>query len=298
MSFNFHQNSSIVSFIVNIIQKSPSYEFRYVGNNLLDHERKMFIGESNKPNHFDELHSMKNHYVLLKHRKIVPFIVENKFIRICILDKFHQAHTVFNSNKHLWSKITGCFFSSSSSSSSHKLTVFICSDRTPKQFPATQNTPLSPFHINGGYTYPCSKQMIMIYRLEECTRVLIHELLHAFCTDNPHDSVEIKEAKTEAWTEIFWCALIAFFQNIPVSHTLMIQDGWITAQNNSIIRLIGLSHAQYGIRYTLLKQVFWNNLLSTFIPTVPTHIRKKYRHIGKHLFSQSHLSLSFTFPLS
>jgi len=60
---------------------------------------------------------------------------------------------------------------------------------TPKQVNSSLHV-VSSKHINGGYTYPCSSNAIVVYRLEEADRVLIHELFHASCSDNPKDSVE------------------------------------------------------------------------------------------------------------
>jgi hypothetical protein len=80
----------------------------------------------------------------------------------------------------------------------------ICWYASPKKrlLPA-EGYPVGPEHVNGGYTMPCDVTAVVIYRLEEATRVLIHEMLHATCTDHNHDITEIKEAKTETWAELF-----------------------------------------------------------------------------------------------
>ena len=72
-----------------------------------------------------------------------------------------------------------------------------------------ENGPIGPEHLNGGYTYPCNPDCIVVYRNEEATRVLIHELLHASCTDDHNKPVETKEAATEAWAELFLVALLS-----------------------------------------------------------------------------------------
>ena len=49
-----------------------------------------------------------------------------------------------------------------------------------KKIPENQGEILSPYHINSGYTYGCiENNEIVIFRQEECMKVLIHELLHA-----------------------------------------------------------------------------------------------------------------------
>jgi hypothetical protein len=65
---------------------------------------------------------------------------------------------------------------------------------------------LAAQHLNGGYTQPCSTRGIFMYRMEEATRVLIHELLHAACLDPPSDSIPFREATVETWAELFLVA--------------------------------------------------------------------------------------------
>jgi hypothetical protein len=68
--------------------------------------------------------------------------------------------------------------------------------------------PVGPQHINGGYTMPCDPGTIVVYRREEVERVLIHECFHASCSD-PDIALAHKEANTEAWAELIYCALVA-----------------------------------------------------------------------------------------
>lgn len=70
-------------------------------------------------------------------------------------------------------------------------------------------TPIEASHINGGFTMRCDATSVVIYRKEEATRVLIHELLHASCTDLQTSQVEEIEADTEAWAEIILAAIAA-----------------------------------------------------------------------------------------
>lgn len=69
-------------------------------------------------------------------------------------------------------------------------------------------TPIGPSNINAGYSYICDKKIVVIYRFEEATRVLLHEMLHTACFDKEKE-VEDLEAYTEAWTEILLCALLS-----------------------------------------------------------------------------------------
>lgn len=49
-----------------------------------------------------------------------------------------------------------------------------------KLLPETKNTTLGPYHVNSGYTYSCiENNILVVFRREECFKVLIHELLHS-----------------------------------------------------------------------------------------------------------------------
>jgi hypothetical protein len=69
--------------------------------------------------------------------------------------------------------------------------------------------PIQPKHVNGGYTKPCNTDSIVVYREEEAIRVVIHELLHASCSDPYDDDIAFLEADTEAWAEVTLIALKA-----------------------------------------------------------------------------------------
>lgn len=71
------------------------------------------------------------------------------------------------------------------------------------------NAHIGAEHVNGGSAYRCNPGTIVIYRREEATRVLIHELFHASCTDPYHKDVPHVEANTEAWAELILCAMAA-----------------------------------------------------------------------------------------
>lgn len=89
--------------------------------------------------------------------------------------------------------------------------------------------PVGAENVNGGYTNLCSQERIVIYRYEEATRVLLHELLHTACFDKDKD-VEDLEASTEAWTEIFLCALLSKGKSPVFSSLWLKQCRWIHAQ--------------------------------------------------------------------
>jgi hypothetical protein len=77
-----------------------------------------------------------------------------------------------------------------------------------RDFPA-EGTILAPEHINGGSAYRCEPASILIVRREEMTRVLVHELFHAACSDDMTMDVPDVEAHTEAWAEYMLAAIMA-----------------------------------------------------------------------------------------
>lgn len=90
---------------------------------------------------------------------------------------------------------------------------------------------VGPENINGGYCFPCKPDSIVVYRYEEATRVLIHELLHASCTDPPYASLPIKEATTETWAELMLVALCSKGSEEKAKELWNLQSQWIANQN-------------------------------------------------------------------
>ena len=53
-------------------------------------------------------------------------------------------------------------------------------NHSKKQLPEMKSTILGPYHVNSGYTYSCvENNILVVFRREECYKVLIHELLHS-----------------------------------------------------------------------------------------------------------------------
>ena len=84
-------------------------------------------------------------------------------------------------------------------------------------------------HINAGYSFICQQHTVVIYRFEEATRVLVHELLHTACFDNELP-VEHLEASTEAWAEVFLCAILSKGKAPTFMKLWRKQCAWIEAQ--------------------------------------------------------------------
>ena len=106
-----------------------------------------------------------------------------------------------------------------------------------------------PAHINGGYTYQCTSDTIVIFREEEVLRVLIHELLHAACTDNPNHSDSLREVLTETWAELFLVCIVA--KSKAHAHRLWnLQAQWIVKQEALLAHSVK-GPEDYAWRYTV-----------------------------------------------
>jgi hypothetical protein len=129
----------------------------------------------------------------------------------------------------------------------------------PRTLPAP-GQPVGPEHVNGGYTLPCKQDRIIIYREEECTRVLLHELFHAACSDRlaslPH-----MEAETESWAEWVLVAL-ASEGNLEMAMSLMKkQIRWMSAQHRVLRGFYNVSKPEdFAWRYTLGREHAYQRL--------------------------------------
>ncbi len=121
--------------------------------------------------------------------------------------------------------------------------------------------PVGPQNINGGYCFPCNPQSIVVYRYEEATRVLIHELLHAACLDPPNAELETKEATTETWAELLLVAFCSKGNELDAARLWRLQSQWIANQNQALQKSHHVkSKGDYAWRYTLGREEILNTL--------------------------------------
>ena len=152
--------------------------------------------------------------------------------------------------------------------------IYLLAHPALREFP--ENTyPIGPLHINGGYNYPCNVEAVMIYRAEDATRVLIHELQHASCLDSTpesrgilsrvpretdnhssHDHLDAVEAETEAWAELLYAGVLSQGKRATFHRLVHDQARWMAAQNARVRQFIGESH-RFPWRYTVAKEVVW-----------------------------------------
>ena len=138
-----------------------------------------------------------------------------------------------------------------------------------------------PEHVNGGYTYPCNNDTIVIYREEEVCRVLVHELLHASCTDDHTLDIVDQEAATETWAELF---LIAIQAKTPrVAATLWAKQAkWIADQEHLLRTKHNVNdRTSYAWRYTVARRKVLEGL-GIYLPpgVLPTSNSMRFTHAG------------------
>jgi len=207
----------------------------------------VFKKEATNESPFDKFNLKQQMYNLFLEKKTKLVSKKCKFGRIIILTE--------NSNEFYpwdtWGKLLEWFDS--------YYQIYIYSSKQKRILP--ESAPVGAEHVNGGYTYPCKKDCIVIYRYEEVTRVLIHELLHASCTDNHKNSVEIKEAATETWAELFLVAILSKGDKTLAKKLWQIQDHHIQDLNYTLYNFYNVKTLQdYASRYTILRE----NILESF----------------------------------
>lgn len=128
-------------------------------------------------------------------------------------------------------------------------TVYWFGAATPRRFPGA-GVELAAEHLNGGYTHICSTDGVVIYRLEEATRVLMHELLHAACLDEKDLSIPEREAHIETWAELFLIAHRSKGSASAAARLWRLQSQWVADTNARAAAEHGVKNSSdYGWRY-------------------------------------------------
>jgi hypothetical protein len=226
-----------------------------------DDERVM-AREFNQNSEFDPLKIRQRMYRGWLNNVNICSCMESGPIKIIMLSE--AGYKIDNECLILWSWILRTFYPPGYTGN---IRIFFIADTSLRKFPVMAGRAhthgfsygeIGPEHINGGYTYPCRKNHdIFIYRIEDATRVLIHELLHAFCTDRHETGVELTEAKTEAWAELIWCCFMAKGDVAKSIKNFEKQVGWVVLQNRCVLEFIGqegVAQQKFPWRYTIAKE--------------------------------------------
>jgi hypothetical protein len=213
-----------------------------------DSDAKFLQEECNKDSEFDPTNVRKS---LIKN-------INDSTVLECTYGKIHVIYDnslqKYDIPWGLWGRILRLY--------SHKkpFKVFFLAGTNTRQFPKPLPNgdfmPITPYNINGGYTYPCNHETIVIYRAEDATRVLIHELQHSCCLDNHALGIDRVEAETEAWAELIYCALLSRGVHNMFHKLLQKQSTWIQCQNNRVRNHLK-SPMGFPWRYTIGKEEVW-----------------------------------------
>lgn len=166
----------------------------------------------------------------------------------------------------LWGRILRLH--SASRSKPTPYTIYFLASESRRLFPDTVRESIRPHNINGGYTYPCQHHSIVIYRAEDATRVLLHELQHASCLDHHEEGIDQVEAQTEAWAEILYTALLTRGSLRGWSTQWARQWNWILQQNQRVKRhMKSALSTEFPWRYTLGKEKIFREWFHSLPPT-------------------------------
>uniref|UniRef100_A0A6C0JZM6 Uncharacterized protein n=1 Tax=viral metagenome TaxID=1070528 RepID=A0A6C0JZM6_9ZZZZ len=224
--------------------------------------------ECEAPSDFDEIFSKKHLWALFKAGRIHPVVKQHPNGLGTVVALLPDPKQVDEIPWDLWSIILQMF----KRKDGLPYSIFLCAHPARREFPAF-GQPVTPLHINGGYTYPCDATCVFVFRAQEATRVLIHELFHSSCCDNTNLPLEEREAETEAWAELIWCALMARGDLKTFKSYVKKQASWIMTQNAALLqgRHMQPGHQGFPWRYTVGKALWWQRwgLLEKALPTAP-----------------------------
>jgi len=122
-------------------------------------------------------------------------------------------------------------------------------------------------HVNGGYTQYCSTDGIFIYREEEASRVLVHEMIHATCMDDMNLTLPHREAYVETWAELILIAILSEGSKKKAAALWAKQAQWVSSTNKKAAARHG-SHdeSDYGWRYLNGRELMYERLGITLPP--------------------------------
>lgn len=192
-------------------------------------------------------------------------MMQGKSKEVTMTCEYGQVCAIFDNEQQksdlpwrLWGRILRLYTEKKQNNSHtpHKpFKIFFLANTHLRQFPK-QHESIQPIHINGGYTYPCNHETIIIYRAEDATRVLLHELQHSCCLDHQRDGVDRVEAETEAWAELLYVGFLSQGNPRQFKTLLQTQSDWIRCQNENVRKHIRESK-QFPWRYTVGKEAVW-----------------------------------------
>jgi hypothetical protein len=214
-----------MSVLEGIVQRLQKGAFEWVRDEPTADDLEHIQKEGNSPSQFDPLGLRKQMIDDLASGKAVLKVKRGPFAKVLAV--------VYPETQIPW-KTLGQIFSAFGPPGKNKQAnlwrvVWFAHPRK-RMFPHENNDLIQPQHINGGYAYACAPETIIIYREEEVERVLVHELLHAACTDDMSKPEWMREVLTETWAELFLVAILAQGSLTKAKKLWNIQAQWIADQ--------------------------------------------------------------------
>jgi hypothetical protein len=243
-----------MSILLNTVLDRIKKEFElpdvvWVNSQITNKDLKFLEEECNKASEFDPLNKRQTMYNNIMTGNAA--VVVSKCIYGQVLAAFETVEQMAELPWDLWGRILRMF----SEQNRKPFKIFFLANKNIREFPPG-NEPIRPENINGGYTYRCNPETIIIYRAEDATRVLIHELQHSCCLDNVENSVDIIEAETEAWAELFYVATLSMGKKFIFNDLLKRQSEWIRKQNAKVKKHM-TNPMEFPWRYTIGKEDVW-----------------------------------------
>jgi hypothetical protein len=227
----------------------PEPEWKY--STMKKNEFQYLFDECSNDSEFDPLN---------KRKEILNKFIRNEAIILNLECDYGKLFCIFEEQSQigefpfgLWARI----FRMYSGKNKKPFKVYFLAVKNPREFPPGTE-PILPQNINGGYTYRCKPEKIIIYRAEDATRVLLHELQHSCCLDKVENGVDLIEAETEAWAELIYVALLSQGKKFIFNDLLKRQSEWIIKQNIKVKKhMDNPDSMEFPWRYTLGKEMVW-----------------------------------------
>jgi hypothetical protein len=179
---------------------------------------------------------------------------EQKKVKLKVKELPGRTRVVFLGTETQWSQIPWPLWARIMQAIGHPVGyILFYAHPLNRSFPSGSSLNIGASNINAGYSYICQKSLVVIYRFEEATRVLLHELLHTACFDSEKQVVDL-EVSTEAWTELFLCALLSEGSKPKFNKLWKQQCSWIEAQTKLLRSKYNVNGPQdYAWRYLVGK---------------------------------------------
>jgi hypothetical protein len=244
--------SILVDTLLERVQKEFSLpEPEWETESISDSDMEFLEEECTKDSEFDPLNKRKRMYEDMMNGYNISLKSKCEYGELIVV--FDDESQMSDLPLGLWGRIFRMF----QEKDKKPFRIFFLANKSLREFPDSIY-PISPENINGGYTYRCNKETVVIYRAEDATRVLIHELQHSCCLDNIEKSLDEIEAETEAWAELFYVAILSQGKKYIFKDMIQRQSEWMKKQNRIVRQHMGNPNSrEFPWRYTIGKEEIW-----------------------------------------